>query len=130
MHTLEIEKLVIVRLMTWQYFDKSRTARPNTNFTPPLTGTWIRPTVLGGINFMSGMSDMPCTREVGTVIVQLFDRENTGTGNLKTYADSLASHLSYHKADKLELLTASVIDIGIDGRQFYQYNVSIPYRYN
>lgn len=79
---------------------------------------------------MSGMGDMPCTREVGTVIVQLFDRENTGTGNLKAYADSLARHLSYYKADKLELLTASVIDIGIDGREFYQYNVSIPYRYN
>ena len=91
----------------------------------------IRPTVLGGVNFMSGMSDKPCSREVGTVIVQCFDREGQGTGNLKRFADALAQHLAYYKADKLELLTPSIIDAGFDpSTKFYQMNVSIEYRYN
>ena len=63
MHSIEIEKLIMAKLATFPDFSKSRIARPNTNFTPPATGLWIRPTVLGGINFMSGMSDKPCSRE-------------------------------------------------------------------
>ena len=131
MHSIEIEKLIIARLLTWQYFDKSRTARPNVNFKPPHAGFFIRPTILGGINFMSGMADKPCTREVGTVIVQCFDREGQGTGNLKRFTDALANHLAYYKADKLELLAPSIIDAGFDpNTKFYQMNVSIGYRYN
>ena len=130
MHSIEIEKLIIARLLTWQYFDKSRTARPNVNFKPPHTGFFIRPTILGGINFMSGMSNEPCLRENGTFIIQVFCRENEGTGNAKAYADSLAKHFAFYKVDKLEILAPSVITVGIDDNNFYQINVSIGYRYN
>ena len=129
MHSIEIETLVMRRLGTFPQFNKARTARVNSNFIPPTTGIWIRPTVLGGINFMSGMSDGPCTREVGTLIVQCFDRENAGTMALKEYADNLAKHFAYYKIDKLELLAPSIVDVGLNNG-FYQYNVSLPYRYN
>lgn len=131
MHSIEIEKLINARLLALPNLDLKRVAWVNQNFTIPKAGLWIRPTVLGGINFMSGMSDKPCSREVGTVIVQCFDREGQGTGNLKRFADALAQHLAYYKADKLELLTPSIIDAGFDpNTKFYQINVSIGYRYN
>ena len=131
MHSIEIEKLINARLLALPNLDLKRVAWVNQNFTPPITGFFIRPTILGGINFMSGMSDKPCLRENGTFIIQCFDREGQGTGNLKRFADALAQHLAYYKADKLELLTPSIIDAGFDpNTKFYQMNVSIGYRYN
>ena len=131
MHSIEIEKLINTRLLALPNLDLKRVAWVNQNFKPPHTGLWIRPTVLGGINFMSGMADKPCLRENGTFIIQCFDREGQGTGNLKRFADALAQHLAYYKADKLELLTPSIIDAGFDpNTKFYQMNVSIGYRYN
>ena len=131
MHSIEIEKLINTRLLALPNLDLKRVAWVNQNFKPPHAGLWIRPTVLGGINFMSGMADKPCLRENGTFIIQCFDREGQGTGNLKRFADTLANHLAYYKADKLELLTPSIIDAGFDpNTKFYQINVSIGYRYN
>ena len=130
MHSIEIEKLINARLLALPNLDLKRVAWVNKNFKPPTTGFFIRPTILGGINFMSGMSDKPCLRENGTFIIQVFCRENEGTGNAKVYADSLAKHFAFYKVDKLEILAPSVITVGIDDNNFYQINVSLPYRYN
>lgn len=130
MHSIEIEKLINARLLALPNLDLKRVAWVNQNFTPPITGFFIRPTILGGINFMSGMSNEPCLRENGTFIIQVFCRENEGTGNAKVYADSLAKHFAFYKVDKLEILAPSVITVGIDDNNFYQINVSFPYRYN
>lgn len=131
MNSIEIEKQIITRLLAYPNLDKTRITRENVNYTPPTTGVWARVTIQGGINFMSGMADTPCTREVGTLIIQCFDRENMGTGNVKTFADNLAKHFAYYQTNNLELLAPSVIDVGFDpNTKFYQYNVSIPYRYN
>lgn len=130
MHSIEIEKLINARLLALPNLDLKRVAWLNQNFKPPHAGFFIRPTILGGINFMSGMSNEPCLRENGTFIIQVFCRENEGTGNAKVYADSLAKHFAFYKADKLEILAPSVITVGIDDNNFYQINVSFPYRYN
>ena len=130
MHSIEIEKLINARLLALPNLDLKRVAWVNQNFKPPHTGFFIRPTILGGINFMSGMSNEPCLRENGTFIIQVFCRENEGTGNAKVYADSLAKHFAFYKVDKLEILAPSVITVGIDDNNFYQINVSFPYRYN
>ena len=130
MHSIEIEKLINTRLLALPNLDLKRVAWLNQNFKPPHAGFFIRPTILGGINFMSGMSNEPCLRENGTFIIQVFCRENEGTGNAKVYADSLAKHFAFYKVDKLEILAPSVITVGIDDNNFYQINVSFPYRYN
>lgn len=130
MHSIEIEKLINARLLALPNLDLKRVAWLNQNFKPPITGFFIRPTILGGINFMSGMNNKPCLRENGTFIIQVFCRENEGTGNAKVYADSLAKHFAFYKVDKLEILAPSVITVGIDDNNFYQINVSFPYRYN
>lgn len=130
MNSIEIEKQVISRLLQLPNLDKSRVARDNLNFKPPLRGLWCRVSIQGGINFAASISNAPCTREVGNVTIQIFDRENAATGTMKTFADLLARHFAYYQTDNLELLTPSLINVGIDGNGFYQMNLIIPYRYN
>ena len=128
MNSLHIEQLILQRISQWQYFDKNRLSRDNRNITPPNDGIWGKVTVSGGINHIASIGNEPCIMQVGTVIVQLFCRENTGTAELKRHADSLANHLKAYTADKLELLAPSIINVpSVDG--LYQINVSLPYRY-
>ena len=129
MNSLEIERLIITHMADWDYFNPQKIARSNVNFKPPKTGIWYRFSVLGGVNLIHSINDKPCVLQQGTVIVQLFAPHGTGTGELKTQADSLAEHLGCYKADKLELLAPSVLDMGDDNHGYYQINVSIPYRY-
>lgn len=128
MNSLKIEQLILSRITTWELFDKNRMARDNRNFTPPKDGVWGHVTVLGGINKIQSIGSEPCILEVGTLIVQLFCQENTGTAELKRHADSLARHLMAYSVDGLDLLAPSIINVpATDG--LYQINVSVPYRY-
>lgn len=128
MNSLYIEQLILQRISQWEHFDPKRLARENRNFTPPKDGVWGHVTVLGGVNNIASIGNEPCIMQVGTLIVQLFCRENTGTVELKRHADSLANHLKAYAVDKLELLAPSIINASsVDG--LYQINVSLPYRY-
>lgn len=129
MNNIVIERLIMQHLAKLPNLDKSKVARVNQSFTPPRNGVWVRVTLLGGVNFISGMADVPCTREVGTLVVQVFDRLGKGTADIKTFCDELAKHLAYYTAEQLELLTPSLVYVGTDD-EFIQYNVSVPYRYN
>ena len=129
MNSAKIENLILSRIKDWQHFDDKRIVRTNRKFVVPETGVWSRVTIKGGINSIASLSDKPCIKEVGTVIVQLFGCIGNGTGEIKKQADSLANHLGCYTVDKLELLAPSIIDVGDDGNGFYQINVSIPYRY-
>lgn len=132
MNSTTIERLILSHIARWEHFDPALMGKDNVNFKPPKKGVWGRVTVLGGINHINSVSDEPCVREVGTLIVQLFDRENTGTAEIKRHADSLSNHLSCQilgDDGELELLAPSIINVGnSDG--FYQINVSVPYRYH
>ena len=129
MNSAKIENLILSRIKDWQNFDDKRIVRTNRKFETPKTGVWSRVTIKGGINSIASMSDKPCIKEVGTVIIQLFESIGNGTHAIKIQADSLAHHLGCYTIDKLELLAPSIIDVGDDGNGFYQINVSIPYRY-
>ena len=129
MNSAKIENLILSRVQELQHFDDKRIVRENRKFEVPSAGVWSRVTIKGGINSIASMSDKPCIKEVGMVIIQLFERIGCGTKTIKEQADSLANHLGCYTVDKLELLAPSIIDLGDDGNGFYQINVSIPYRY-
>ena len=116
------------------YFDADlnslkRLALDNKNFKTPSDGLWYRLTVQHGINQMVGMADKPCTRELGAVVIQLFYPNNITTRPAKQLADSLGDHFQYYRTGKLELLTASIINVP-ERENGYQMNVRIPYRFN
>lgn len=128
MNSLEIEQIILTHIATWQHFDPKRLARDNRNIASPKDGVWGRVSILGGINAITSLSDEPCVLQVGTLVVQLFCRENQGTVKIKTWADSLAKHLKAKQLGRLELLAPSIISVpSADG--IYQINVSVPYRY-
>lgn len=109
--------------------DLKRLALDNVNFKTPSDGLWYRLTIQHGINLMVGMADKPCTRELGAVVVQIFYPSNKVTRPAKIIADSLGSHFQYYSIDKLEFMTASLINVP-QREDGYQINVRIPYRYN
>lgn len=118
----------------FDYFDSElndlkRLASDNVNFKTPADGLWYRLTIQHGINLMVGMADKPCTRELGAVVVQIFYPSNKVTRPAKIIADSLGSHFQYYSIDKLEFMTASLINVP-ERENGYQINVRIPYRYN
>lgn len=128
MNSAIIHDLIISHFKTWANFRPDRNATDNVNFNPP-EGTWYRLTVQHGVNLMVGMADTPCTRELGAVVVQIFYPNNRTTDSAKRLADQIGSHFQYYRIGKLELMTASIIDVP-DRKDGYQLNVRIPYRFN
>lgn len=131
MNNIEIEKLIMTRLLTYPDLDKTRVQRVNVNFATPSTGMWIKIVIVGGGNFISGLADTPCTRETGVFYIMIYNRENNGTGTQKAYADNLGKHFAYYQSNQLQLMTPSLVDVGFDPSvNAYQMNVVIPYVYN
>lgn len=128
MNSALIESMIDSRMRSWVNFQPERYATDNVNFKPPL-GTWYRLTVQHGINLMVGMADTPCTRELGAVVVQIFYPNNQNTLSAKRLADQIGSHFQYKRIDKLEFMTASVINVP-ERENGYQINVRIPFRFN
>ena len=130
MNNALIESLIIAHMKAWPKFQPARFAEDNINFTDkPLDGIWYRLTVQHGVNLMLGMANEPCTRELGAVVIQIFYPNNKRTESVKRLADSLGTHFQYYRDGKLELMTASVINVP-ERENGYQINVRIPYRYN
>ncbi|WP_019518984.1 hypothetical protein [Faucicola boevrei] len=128
MNSLTIEKIIMSHLLTLPNFDKSKVARVNHNFTPPVTGVWYRVNITGGVNTVACINDTPCTREIGTLIIQYLAVKIQARQRLNKRVMNW-SHFAYFSQENLELLTPSIIFVGVDNG-FCQYNVSVPYWYN
>lgn len=129
MNNALIDSLIQAHMMAWSGFVAERYATDNINFETPSDGIWYRLTVQHGINLMVGMASEPCTRELGAVVIQVFYPNNRRTESAKRLADSLGSHFQYYRIDKLEFMTASIINVP-QRENGYQLNVRIPYRFN
>lgn len=129
MNNALIDSLIQAHMKAWSGFVAQRYATDNVNFQTPSDGIWYMLTVQHGINLMVGMGNEPCTRELGAVVVQVFYPNNKQTASIKRLADSLGSHFQYKQIGKLELMTASIIDVP-ERENGYQLNVRIPYRFN
>lgn len=103
---------------------------PNKTYTPPASGLWVRVAFKGAPSIIAGLADKPITREIGTLFIQCFDRNNNGEAAVQKLADQLKDWLGYYMSGQLELLMPSSIEVGDDGNGFYQINVSIPFRVN
>lgn len=129
MNNALIDSLIQTHMKAWSGFVAQRYATDNVNFETPSDGIWYTLTVQHGINLMVGMASEPCTRELGAVVVQVFYPNNKQTASIKRLADSLGSHFQYKQIGKLELMTASIINVP-ERENGYQLNIRIPYRFN
>ena len=124
-----IERLVMTHLNSFSMLDVKRVARPNINFTAPATGIWMRVNIQTSTSQITSITTNPCTTDYGYVTFQVFDRENTGTGNIKKFASALSKHFNCKQLGQLDLEAAYVITVGSDGNGFYQLNVQIPFKF-
>lgn len=106
--------------------EASRSGEP---FEPPDQGLWCRVFIRNAPSFISGMADTPCTRTVGNLIIQCFDRIGCTTYELTKLGDAWIQHLQFKHDNHLTILTGSVIDVG-EIEDFYQVNVIFEYRIN
>ena len=98
-------------------------------FEPPKSVIWARVTVKNAGSFISGIGNKPCTRTTGIVFIQLFTPLNSGTNDLSILADKWSDHMQFYSVGHLEMLEASILDVGEDNG-YYQYNVNVAYRFN
>ena len=98
-------------------------------FESPKGEIWARVTVKNAGSFISGIGNKPCTRTTGIVFIQLFAPLNSGTNDLSLLADKWSEHLQFYGESHLEMLEASILDVGEDNG-YYQYNVNVAYRFN
>lgn len=129
MHDDTIEQLVMKHLTAFSMFDVKRVTRPNVNFIPPATGIWTRVNIQTSTSQITSITTNPCTTDYGYVTFQVFDRENTGTGNIKKFASALAKHFNCKQFGQLDLEAAYVVNVGNDNNGFYQLNVQIPFKF-
>lgn len=96
---------------------------------PPDQGLWCRVFIRNAPTFISGLGDTLCTRTVGNLIIQCFDRIGNSTVALTDLGDAWIEHLQFKRVGHLEILQGSVIDVG-ETEDFYQFNVNFEYRIN
>ena len=123
-----VRQAIATRLSTWTGLPASSIAWENKLFTPPTTGVWCRVTLQYAPSVIACLADVPHTRDLGAVVIQIFDRLDAGTANINNAADSIRSWLEYFKTGDLELLQGSKLTAGADGNGFYQINVRIEFR--
>ncbi|WP_436897713.1 hypothetical protein [Acinetobacter gyllenbergii] len=129
--TLEQTRQAIVgRMQTFTGITQDRIQYPNApNFNVPLDGLWCRLNIIGGPSIISGLTDIPCTRRTGTIIIQCFARPHKGEKTITELCDSLLGHFEYFTSAHLECLQGQVVNAGTD-KDFLQYNVSVQFRVN
>lgn len=129
MNDILIEQLITSHLLKFPNIDPKRITKPNVNYTPPTAGVWMRVFVKSTVNIVASVTAEPCVIENGLLIIQVFDRENNGTGVVKAFASALAGHFNCKQLGSLNLWAATINDVGLDGNGFYQFNVSVPYEF-
>lgn len=124
----EVRQLIATKMVGWSGLTADRVTYENKTFTPPATGVWARVTIQNADSIIACLADVPHTRDLGAIVIQLFDRQGAGTAAINTAADSLRTWLQYYKVSNLELLQGSKQTIGVDSNGFYQINVRFEFR--
>lgn len=131
----EARKVFMQLIDSFDYIDKAQVLTQNQPmrngqaFEPPKEGLWCRVFIRNAPTFISGLGDTPCTRTVGNLIIQCFDRIGNSTVALTDLGDAWIEHLQFKCVGHLEILQGSVIDVG-EKEDFYQFNVIFEYRIN
>ena len=127
-----------VRKAVEVYVDENFTATSkawdNVNFDPKGLTTWIRTVVRESDKDPETISSG--SREgdklIGIVMIQIFQKENSGTATARGHADTLSGllrrvTLNLDGGEKLYLETPVLLPIGNDGNGWYQLNLTTEF---
>lgn len=69
------------------------------------------------------------TRQVGNIIIALYDRRGASDANITNLASRVAAHFQFYSEGTLECLDVTIRVVGEDDG-WYRINVIIPFRYD
>lgn len=88
---------------------------------------WVRCSINHGASITAGVGQGPCVRRTGLIQFQIFTPEHQSSRPAALLADSLAQRFEYYQSGRFETQAASAQRVGPDS-QWYQYNVTVPFR--
>lgn len=128
MFNLEVEHLVSTRLLS--VLPKEKIARSNMNFSPP-KDRWVRLIVQNSISQIASITGNPCIVDYGLITLQIFTKENEGTGGAKLLAKSLAKAIGLDPIPNIIIDPPNLIEVGAENNNgFYQLNLIFNYQYH
>ncbi|HBN9494949.1 phage tail terminator-like protein [Pseudomonas aeruginosa] len=128
----QIRAIVIGRMQQWSGIPSANVDYPNNvePFDPAGMTIWARLADIPGLSSTPEVGNGPSVRRTGVLVIQLFVPTYKGTLAITKAADTLVQHFEYYSAPEgpLDFFAASASVIGDDGNNWYQVNVSLPYR--
>lgn len=105
-----------------------RVAWGNKNFTPPEGADWVRFGVRHSGADPASVGSDPMHRHDGTVVVELFVREDTGEGTADDWADDVCDiYRDLRTQQGLRFSTPYVVDVGPQEGGWYKKDVLVPF---
>lgn len=125
-----IRQLVETRFRDFKGLDNTRKSYPNLKDpVTPATGQWARIRTEFVKRDVTSISDHPCTRRVGTIVIDVFEKLDVGTANISKLTDALEDWFDFYVKDGLYCYASETVDNGkIDS--YYLSTVYIPFEYD
>lgn len=129
-----VRQLVTSRLAQFPVLVADRKSYPNQpDNKPPKSGQWLR---LRDIEFVlhkvASIGSKPCTRRTGVIVIDVFERLNSGTRNITELTDALETHFGLWSESNFWTDPANTVNKPNDGDKngYYQSTVYVPFTYD
>lgn len=129
-----VRQLVTSRLAQFPMLLADRKSYPNQpDNKPPLGGQWLR---LRDIEFVlhkvASIGSEPCTRRTGVIVIDVFERLNSGTRNITELTDALEEWFGLWTAPNFWTDPANTVNKPNDGdkNSYYLSTVYVPFTYD
>ena len=67
----------------------------------PASGVWARFRIMPVMRYTAGISNKPCTRQNGSIVIELYTRLDEGTAKITKIADDLQAWFDYFQQENL-----------------------------
>lgn len=129
-----VRQLVTSRLAQFPMLLADRKSYPNQpDNNPPLSGQWLR---LRDIEFVlhkvASIGSKPCTRRTGVIVIDVFERLDSGTKRITELTDALEEWFGLWTATNFWTDPANTVNKPNDGdkNSYYQSTVYVPFTYD
>ena len=129
-----VRQLVTNRLTQFPLWTSERKSYPNQPDMPvPVSGQWLR---LRDIEFVlhkvASIGSEPCTRRTGVIVIDVFERLNSGTRSITELTDALETHFGLWTAPNFWTDPANTVNKPNDGdkNDYYQSTVYVPFTFD
>lgn len=129
-----VRQLVTNRLTQFPLLTNDRKSYPNQpNMPTPLSGQWLK---LRDIEFVlhkiASIGSEPCTRRTGVIVIDVFERLDSGTKRITELTDALEEWFGLWTAPNFWTDPANTVNKPNDGDKnaYYQSTVYVPFTYD